>query len=129
TRVRGVELDGAFHGPLGLEWTAGATVLSLRVEGSEGPFISRTTLRPLTENIRLGSSGAVGPVRVSVLASRGVRAEGRAWNLLDSRLTTRLPFPGELFLDVSNLGDETYPDITGQRAPGRQITLGVRVGG
>jgi hypothetical protein len=46
--------------------------------------------------------------------------------VVDLRLSAPL-LEGRLWLDVTNLGDAIYPDITGLPAPGRALRTGVRM--
>ena len=126
-RTRGVELDAALRGPEGVVLTAGGTLLSLRVE-DEGPFRSKSTLRPLTETVRGGVRAPVGPLTVSLQGTRARRLGEDPWLRLDARLLLEVGGWGALYLDAGNLTDASYPDTTGLKAPGRSVLLGIRSG-
>ncbi len=123
--LRGVEGSATGQGPGGLEWRATASVI--RVDAAEVATLeSKYALRPLRRQVTLGGSMPFGPFRSSVhlLVARREGEEGM--HRVDARLS--LPVPGgDVYLDLRNLTDTRYRDLTGAWAPGRALALGVRV--
>jgi hypothetical protein len=68
--------------------------------------------------------GGAGTVRVRVQSRR--RSGGDDWATGDLRVSGRV-LGGEVWLDVTNLWDTDFLDITGLRAPGRAVRTGIRV--
>jgi iron complex outermembrane receptor protein len=122
----GVELavDRVAVGPGFVEgW---ATLLRLETEEAAG-FESKVALRPLTRDVGIGVGlplGGAGTVRVRVQSRR--RSGGDDWATGDLRVSGRV-LGGEVWLDVTNLWDTDFLDITGLRAPGRAVRTGIRV--
>jgi iron complex outermembrane receptor protein len=122
----GVELavDRVAVGPGFVEgW---ATLLRLETEEAAG-FESKVALRPLTRDMGVGVGlplGGAGTVRVRVQTRR--RSGGGGWTTGDLRVSGRV-LGGEVWLDVTNLWDTDFLDITGLRAPGRAARTGIRV--
>jgi outer membrane cobalamin receptor len=124
---RGIEADVTAPGPWGVGITAGAALLSLRSEEARG-YRSKYALRPLREQFTLGMErGLAGRVSVGVHALRGKRAGEEPFHRLDLRASVRQGAV-RLYLDAVNLLDASYPDVTGARAPGRALFLGLELG-
>ena len=124
---RGVEADISARGPWGIGVTAGAALLSLRSEEAGG-YYSKYALRPLRERITLGMERTMaGRVSLGVHAQRGRRSGEDPFHRLDFRASANL-VGSRLYLDAVNLLDASYPDVTGARAPGRAVFLGVELG-
>jgi iron complex outermembrane receptor protein len=124
---RGVEAETTIQGPLGILWTLGGAVLSVRSEEAGG-YRSKYVLRPLAEELNAGLSRTISGGLSAALNGQRARRKGQdPYHLVDLRLSYRL---GELriHLDATNLLDADYPDITGYRAPGRGVFLGLEVG-
>lgn len=62
-----------------------------------------------------------------VNGQRGKRTGEDPYNRIDLRGSLRVG-PGWLYLDVKNVTDTEYPDVTGALAPGRALYLGYTVG-
>jgi iron complex outermembrane receptor protein len=119
-----IQVDGVRAGPATLEFAGSLIdVESAEVEG----FVSKYALRPLTRNLMAG-------VRLPLpggldLATRvqNQRRVGEATRTVgDVRLSAPV-LDGRAWVDVTNLTDATYPDITGLPAPGRAIRTGLRL--
>jgi outer membrane receptor protein involved in Fe transport len=122
-----MEADLTAPGPWGVGITAGAAVLSLRSEEA-GEYRSKYTLRPLKEQITLGLERTVaGRASVGIHGLRGKRAGEKPFHRLDLRSSVRRGGL-RLYLDAVNLLDASYPDVTGARAPGRALFLGLELG-
>jgi iron complex outermembrane receptor protein len=126
-RFDGLELqvDGLEAGPLRFE--AAGTWISVQASDARG-FVSKYALRPLTRTLMAGArlqlpAGVHVAVRVLDRQRRGDDA-GHA--LADGRLSVPV-FDGQLWLDVTNLFDARYPDITGLPAPSRAVRSGLRL--
>ena len=113
--------------PVGPGFVEGwATLLRLETEEAAG-FESKVALRPLTRDVGIGVGlplGGAGTVRVRVQSRR--RSGGDDWATGDLRVSGRV-LGGEVWLDVTNLWDTDFLDITGLRAPGRAVRTGIRV--
>jgi outer membrane cobalamin receptor len=124
---RGFEADLSFMGPLETSWTLGGMILSVDSDETSG-FISKYALRPLTEQINLGVGRVFdGGLSLGVKGQRGKRDGEDPYTRLDLRSGIRIGGT-RLYMDLHNLFDERYPDITGALAPGRAFYLGVEVG-
>jgi iron complex outermembrane receptor protein len=120
---RGVEADVEFAGPLGLQWTLGGSALSADADEAVG-FRSKYALRPMREQLTLGVAHSFGSFASGRIRLRHGRREGEeSYRRLDLRVNFWVG-AGWLFLDVLNLTNFEYPDITGARAPGRALFLG-----
>jgi outer membrane receptor protein involved in Fe transport len=106
---------------------AGAALISLSSEEARG-FRSKYALRPLRERVTLGMEGTVaGRISLGAHAQRGKRVGEESFHRLDLRASA--PWAGaRLYVDAVNLLDASYPDVTGARAPGRALFVGVEVG-
>ncbi len=124
---RGMEADLSLEGPGGLGITAGAALLSLSSEEARG-YRSKYALRPLKERLMLGVDWTLAErVSLGVNAQRGKRSGEDPYHRVDLR--AGVPLAGaRLYLDAVNLLDASYPDVTGARAPGRALFLGLEVG-
>lgn len=124
---QGVEADLAVRGPWGMRMTAGVALISLSSEEAMG-FRSKYALRPLRERVTLGMERTVaGRMSLGAHAQRGKRIGEESFHRLDLRAST--PLAGaRLYLDAVNLLDASYPDVTGARAPGRALSVGLEVG-
>lgn len=125
---RGLEFGVRARSVAGFRVDAALELLSLDTRETEG-FVSKRALRPLTEKARVTvSRRLLGDVSV---AARGLRARrrggGDAFHRLDLRTAYRV---GGLrvVLEGTNVTDESYPDITGRRAPGRALLVGLEWG-
>lgn len=124
---RGVEADLGLSGPWGTRVTAGAALLSLSTEESPG-YRSKYALRPLTERLTLGVERTVaGRISLGAHAQRGKRSGEAAYHRLDLRAAARHG-GARLYLDAVNLLGASYPDVTGARAPGRGLFVGLELG-
>jgi vitamin B12 transporter len=104
----------------------GADAHWLDVRSSAAPGLrSKYALRPLTRSV---AARVEAPLGAGVSFGARIADERRAGE--DDRVVAdvRLGWdrgPWSVTLDVTNLGDAAYPDISGQPAPGRAVTLGV----
>jgi iron complex outermembrane receptor protein len=118
-------LHGILLGPARIDLTGSALRLTSReAEGLESKYALRPTTRrgSMRLNLPLGGSSA-GAVQVL----HAGRAGEDTHTTVDVRLTRRVA-EGELYLDLRNLLDEAYLDVTRMPAPGRSISMGVRFG-
>lgn len=119
-----VAVDRVPLGPVALEGSA--SFLGLETEEAPG-FESKVALRPLARNVMVGLRaplGSGGTLRVRVQSLR--REGGSSYELGDLRLAGTVA-GAELWLDLTNLWDTDYPDITGLSAPGRAVRVGLRI--
>jgi vitamin B12 transporter len=124
---RGIEADLTAPGPWGVGIMAGAALLSLRSEEATG-YRSKYALRPLREQFTLGlERGLGGRASLGLHGLRGTRAGEEPFHRLDVRASVRQG-AARLYLDAVNLLDASYPDVTGARAPGRALFVGLEVG-
>jgi iron complex outermembrane receptor protein len=123
-RYRGLEGEVGLDDLLGVRWTARANWLRL-TSSAEAGFTSKYALRPLTRTLSLSAEReVVRGLDVAGRAERSRRVDEHDYTRLDARLAYRVPV-GRIFLDVLNLTDEVYPDITGAPAAGRALMLGI----
>jgi iron complex outermembrane receptor protein len=126
-RFRGLEVDAAATDPLGIRWQAALATLSLRAEDTGG-LVSKYALRPLTRTASLAAERELG-AGLS-LALRGYHARRTGENAY-LRTDLRLAYEhggARFYLDLNNLGDERYLDVTGLEAPRRALFLGLSWG-
>ncbi|MFC1640078.1 TonB-dependent receptor plug domain-containing protein [Gemmatimonadota bacterium] len=120
---RGVEADIEIDGVMGLRWTLGGMALSVHTEESAG-FRSKYALRPMREQLTVGVERRIANlayVRMRLLHGR--RAGEESHRRLDLRFNLWVG-AGWVHLDVLNITDFDYPDVTGARAPGRAFFVG-----
>jgi iron complex outermembrane receptor protein len=122
---RGVEALVELRGPLDTHWSLTGAALSVAAEEANG-FTSKYALRPLAHTVVLALDRPV--LRGAGLGARlrtARRVSEDAYTVLDVRASYRL---GSLraYADLTNLTDEEYLDVSVQRAPGRQLRIGVR---
>jgi iron complex outermembrane receptor protein len=119
-----VHLDGLRMGAVRLEFAASL----IRVESDEAEgFVSKYALRPLTRNLMTGLRL---PLPLGVELATRVQNQRRVDEATRTVADLRLSAPllnGRLWVDVTNLGDASYPDITGLPAPGRALRTGLRL--
>ena len=91
--------------------------------------------RPLHEKILVSTSRSFADrLRISLRGQAGRWKEGRgdpledSFRRLDGRVSVELP-RGSLYLNVTNLTDEDYPDLTGGAVVGRGMMVGYRIDG
>ena len=124
---RGLEGELAAPGPLGTAWTFGGMLLSVDSEESQG-FRSKYALRPLLERFTGGVRKSFGDdLTLAIHAQRSRRAGEDPYYRIDLRTGLRVGSTW-LYLDATNLTDQSYPDITGAQAPGRALFVGVELG-
>ncbi len=122
---RGTELRLTRADLYGVDFTARGTLLSVEAEEAEG-LTSKYALRPLTQT---GSLEVAAPLpyglELGVIGSHQRRRGEKAYHLLDARLgwTWR---EWTVFASGTNLGDQSYMDISAVRAAGRALGLGLR---
>ena len=125
--VRGLESELAAPGPLGTAWTFGGTLLSVDSKESQG-FRSKYALRPLLERFTGRVRKSFGDdLTLAIHAQRSRRAGEDPYHRIDLRTGLRVGSTW-LYLDATNLTDQSYPDITGAPAPGRALFVGVELG-
>lgn len=123
----GLEVGASAALPGDLRITGGGSLLSVDSDEAEG-FFSKQTLRPLTRRVTLGASRAVGErIQLAGHLLHERRTDEDARTLLDLRAAVGIP-GGELYLDLKNVTDADYLDLTGSRAPGRAFAVGFRTG-
>jgi len=124
---KGFEADLTLRGPAQTRWTLGGMLLSVNSKESAG-YASKYALRPLKEQLTLGVGRSFGDdLTLGLHVKRAKRAGEDAYNRLDMRGGFKLRSTW-IYLDGTNLLDTEYPDITGARAPGRALILGVELG-
>jgi outer membrane cobalamin receptor len=121
---RGIEADLEVRDLLGANVLARASWLSLSSSSAAG-LESKYALRPQTDSYLLSLDRALaGPVRLGVRATRERRLEDAGYTLVDARAVAELS-ELRLWLDLRNVLDETYQDISRNPAPGRNLYLGL----
>ncbi len=114
-------------GPWSLRWTGGGTLLSVDSKEARG-YLSKSTLRPLTQQVTLGVGRGFGhhlDLRVNFQHAR--RKGGEPYRRLAARGSLNLGST-RVYLEGLNLLDAEYPDVTGALAPGRALFLGMELG-
>jgi hypothetical protein len=112
--------------------TARASLIGFSAEEAAGT-VSKYALRPLARSFSLELNAPIaGTTSVSLRGAHFARAaadpEASAddWSLIDARISTS--WRGvTLFGDVTNITDSAWDDVTGEPAPGRAFSAGVRV--
>jgi vitamin B12 transporter len=125
----GIELSLGALVVAGFELDADAAWLSLDEHDATSGLISRYALKPIEQRTSVGVTRAVADGRVILSGSwlrEHRRTEEDGHQQLGARARVRVPY-GELDLIGSNLTDEVFNDITANPAPGRAITVGLRV--
>jgi len=120
---KGIEADVEFNGPLAFRWTLSGIALTVDANEASG-FRSKYALRPLREQMTLGAERSIGSaasIRIRVRHAR--REDENSYRRVDLRLNIWVGV-GWLRLDMQNLTDFNYPDVTGARAAGRAFFAG-----
>ena len=124
---RGVETEVEIAGPLGFVWRLGGTALSVDTEEATG-YRSKYALRPLKEQLTIGMKRSLGISTSAQVCARHARRLGEdSFQRVDLRFSVRV-VAGWLNLDLMNITDAEYADVTGARAPGRALFLGFTSG-
>lgn len=121
-----VGVEGIRAGPLLLR----SSIELLKVEAADGVgFISKTALRPLTRSLRVMARYSL-PLNgiLSVQLRHHRRTGEEAYTLADAHAEIALAST-RLFVNLTNVADARYDDITGLTAPGRAVRIGMRVRG
>jgi iron complex outermembrane receptor protein len=126
-RFRGLEVDATATDPLGIRWHAALTALSLRAEDTGG-LHSKYALRPLTRTAALAAERELGAGLSLALRGYHARRKGEDGYLRSDLRVGYTRGGTRVYLDLHNLGDERYLDISGMAAPGRAAYLGVSWG-
>jgi outer membrane receptor protein involved in Fe transport len=112
-------------GPFGTLLTFGGSALSVDARELKG-YRSRYALRPLRERLIARMRREFGEAfTLSVNAQRGRRAGEDAFDRIDAHAAVYLG-SARVYLDLTNLFDARYPDVTGARAPGRAFSMGLQ---
>ncbi|UCC25512.1 MAG: TonB-dependent receptor [Gemmatimonadales bacterium] len=123
--VRGLEAELEGVRWSGITWGVSGTWLTLDAVDAEG-FLSKYALRPVHRELLVkGRLDLPDGSWVQAAAADRARVGGGGGLTLD----VRLDFPvGQArgYLDVLNLTDAGYPDVTGLPVPGRSFVAGVR---
>jgi vitamin B12 transporter len=114
---RGLELDARATGPAGTRWTAQAAVLGFTTHDHE--WESKYALRPLTRTASLAAERSLLGADASVRGRLARRATETDHFTVDARLSRAVSDRLRLDLDLTNLTDTRYLDVTGLPAPGR----------
>jgi outer membrane cobalamin receptor len=121
----GLEGDLSMPGPFGTLLTFGGTALSVNAQELKG-YRSRYALRPVRERLIARMRRDFGEAfTLSVNAQRGRRAGEDSFDRIDAHAAVSWG-SARIYLDLTNLFDARYPDVTGARAPGRALSMGVR---
>lgn len=123
-RFRGLEFDATAIDPLGIRWQAALTTLSLRAEDTGG-LVSKYALRPLTRTATLSAERDLLRGLSLTLRAHHARREGEDGHLRGDMRVAFQRRGTRLYLDLLNLGDTNYLDVTGMRAPGRALYVGM----
>ena len=124
-RFRGVEALAEMVDALGIRWSAHGSWISVRSSTPEG-MESKYALRPLVESVTVGADHRLGDrLGLSLRATRARRVGEAAYLRADARASLDLSSV-RVHLDVRNLGDDDYLDITQIQAPGRSLLLGLQ---
>ena len=126
----GVEATIAWYDPLGTRWSIAGEAISVDAEDAAG-FTSKYALRPVAHAVTLGADRELGRGFIAALRTRHARHVGEDAHLLaDIRVTYALDRL-RAFVDVTNLTDADYLDVSVQPAPGRAARLGLewKIGG
>jgi vitamin B12 transporter len=103
-----------------------AAVLGFTAEDAAG-MTSKYALRPLTQSLSLEATAPLlTGLNLSARAAHQRRSGGEEWQLLDGRMAY-VRGGSQIFLDATNIGNAVWPDVTGEPAPGRAFSVGVRL--
>lgn len=121
----GLEVEAAAVAPLDLRLEGALELLSVEAEASTG-FVSKRALRPLTERLRLEATRSVADgVTATVRWTRARRRQGEEpFHRVDARLAYRFA-DFDLYLEGTNVTDDSHPDITELEAPGAALIAGL----
>lgn len=123
-RFRGIEAQLSLVDPLGTHWSTQGSWLGVTSATPAG-VESKYALRPLVESLALAVNRELpAGVGLSLRAVRSRRVGEDAYLRADARASVERSAL-RLYLDVRNLGDTRYLDITQVAAAGRSLTLGL----
>ncbi len=121
----GVEAEAGAQA-LGGTWTLSATATSFSADPHPG-LRSKYALRPLRHTVTLeGSHPLVAGLEVSARARTARREGDPAYFTADARLQERWS-GGRVYLDLKNLTDADYLDVSGLPVAGRSAFIGVEL--
>jgi iron complex outermembrane receptor protein len=124
-RFRGAEGEATVRGIAGGDWTLRASALAFDAAAAEG-YRGKYALSPITRSISLATTHTAGRARVSVDAGLARRAAEPTHETVNARLAFPAPRGAALTLDLFNLTDADYRDVSGAPIAGRAAYLGVR---
>ena len=121
----GVELRVRNAALLGVAWTARGSLLSFDASSTD-TLVSKYALRPLQETASLEADIPLpAGLRACLRASHARRAGEASYHLLDAQVRyTRGPLSA--YAGGTNLGYQSYLDVSGVNAPGRAFTVGAQ---
>ncbi|HEX6588593.1 MAG TPA: TonB-dependent receptor [Longimicrobiales bacterium] len=122
-KYRGLELRVRNASLLGIDWTARGSLLSFDATSTD-TLMSKYALRPLQETASLEAAIPL-PFGLSaaVRGSHARRTGEASYHLLDAQIRYRL---GQFsaYIGETNLGYQSYVDVSGANAAGRAFTAG-----
>ena len=123
-RFRGVEAHASIVDPTGGRWSLEGSWLSVRSSTPDG-VESKYALRPLVENLTAGIDRPLGErLGLTLRGTRARRAGEAAYLRIDGRAALRLDAVG-LHLDLRNVTDSGYLDVTRTPSAGRSVAVGL----
>ena len=123
-RFRGVEADASVVDATGGRWSLQGSWLSVRSSTPDG-IESKYALRPLVESVTAGVDRPVGErLGFTLRGTRARRMGEEAYLRIDGRAALQVRSFG-LHLDVRNLTDSGYLDVTRTPSAGRSVAVGV----
>jgi iron complex outermembrane receptor protein len=126
-RFRGLEVDATATDPMGIRWNTALTTLSLRAEDLDG-LVSKYALRPLNRTASLAAERELGAGISLGLRAYHARRTGEDGYLRGDMRMDYTRGAARIYLDILNLGNTRFLDISGLEAPRRALYLGVAWG-
>lgn len=118
---RGGELEARATDDGGTRWSAQVSLLR-SFTGDDG-WDSKYALRPLTRSVALSAARPLVGGQVSLRARHARRAGDPAYTTVDARLSRPVNNRLRIELDVVNLTNKRFLDVTGLDGPGRAVYL------
>lgn len=120
----GLELAAERHFAVGARWRAEATLLDIDAADAAGT-LSKYALRPITRSVALEIDQPLADLHLGARLQHARRKDADAHTTADLRLGFTA-LGATAYLDVLNVWDEEFIDVTGKGAPGRTFVVGLR---
>ncbi len=114
---RGIEVDARALDAAGTRWVAQLSLLGFS-SGEDG-WESKYALRPLTRTASITATRSFLGTDVSIRGLHARRVEESTYTTADARLSRAIGGRFRIDVDITNLADVSFLDVTGLPAPGR----------